>query len=156
MLHRIDGVYPMPDFVLGCKFSEGAILLYDLKPLFKAIPAFTQLAKQPELYSRVKASAGGYGVVWNDSLDLSRDEMWEHGWHNWNSDQLGTIDMEIDSELLRMMEDILRPYGLRPEDWAVMALEFCVFPATQNTAAKMLLGLTDRMDVTDQSAEKQI
>ena len=36
MLHRIDGVYPMPDFVLGCKFSEGAILLYDLKPLFKA------------------------------------------------------------------------------------------------------------------------
>lgn len=156
MLHRIDGVYPMPDFVLGCKFSEGAILLYDLKPLFKTIPAFTQLAKQPELYSQVKASAGGYGVIWNDSLDLSSEEIWEHGWPNWNSNKLVTIEIEVDSELLRMMEDMLRPYRLCPQDWAVMALEFCVYPATQNTAVKMLLGLTDRMDATDQSAEKQI
>ena len=145
MLHRIEGIYPMPDYVLGCKFSDGAILLYDLKPLFKTIPAFAQLIKQPGLYHKVAVSVGGYGIIWNDDLDLSSEEIWEHGWPEWDNEKLVTIEIEIEIEILQTLEKILRPYGLSPEDWCVMALEFCVFPATQNLAVEMLLNWQDRI-----------
>ena len=35
--------------------------------------------KSPELFFEVQVDAGGYGVVWNDELDLSCDELFENG-----------------------------------------------------------------------------
>ena len=43
---------------------------------------------------------------------------------------LETIIIEVDSDLLREVEEILMPYGLTPEDAAVLFLKFCVHPAT--------------------------
>lgn len=31
------------------------------------------------LFSCVAVDVGGYGIVWNDELDLSCDELWENG-----------------------------------------------------------------------------
>ena len=33
----------------------------------------------PELFSGVEVDVGGYGIVWNDDLDLSCDELFESG-----------------------------------------------------------------------------
>ena len=66
MFHKVKNVSPLPDFRLSVQFSEGVTKLYDVKPLFEKLPVFTALKD-------------GYGIIWGDELDLSCDELWEHG-----------------------------------------------------------------------------
>ena len=79
MFHKVKNVFPLPDFKLSVQFSEGATKIYDIKPLFDKIPAFAELKNNPEEFSCVTVDVGGYGIIWNDDLDLSCDELWENG-----------------------------------------------------------------------------
>ena len=79
MFHKIKSVAPISDFKLSIQFSEGVTKLYDVKPLFKKIPAFKQLANNPSEFTSVSVDVGGYGIIWDDDLDLSCDELWENG-----------------------------------------------------------------------------
>lgn len=79
MFHKIKSVSPLPDFKLSVQFSEGVVKLYDVKPLFEKIPAFAYLKSHPEEFACVGVDVGGYGIIWGDDLDLSCDELWEHG-----------------------------------------------------------------------------
>ena len=79
MFHKIKNVSPLPGFKLSVQSCEGVTKLYDVKPLFERLPVFADLEKHPEIFSGVSVDVGGYGVVWNDELDLSCDELWEHG-----------------------------------------------------------------------------
>lgn len=79
MFHKVKSVAPLSNFTLSVQFSEGVTKLYDLKPLFERIPAFLYLNENPAEYDCVSVDVGGYGIVWNDELDLSCDELWENG-----------------------------------------------------------------------------
>lgn len=79
MFHKLKAVYALPNFILRTHFVEGTHKLYDLKPLFNKVEAFQQLLTNQNLYTKVYVDVGGFGVVWNDELDLSCDEIWEHG-----------------------------------------------------------------------------
>ena len=79
MFHKIKDVNPMPDYHLSVQFSEGVTKVYDVKPLFGKIEAFKVLENNPALFADVTVDVGGYGVVWNDDLDLSCDELFENG-----------------------------------------------------------------------------
>lgn len=79
MFHKIKSVSPLSDFRLSVQFSEGVTKLYDLRPLFEKIPAFGYLKKNPAVFGSVCVDVGGYGIIWGDDLDLSCDELWEHG-----------------------------------------------------------------------------
>ena len=79
MFHKIKNVSPLPDFGLSVQFSEGVTKLYDVKPLFEKLPVFGDLKNHPEKFSCVSVDVGGYGIVWDDDLDLSCDELWENG-----------------------------------------------------------------------------
>lgn len=79
MFHKIKTVTPMQDYLLLVHFAEGQAKRYDLKPLFDQFPVFRSLADTPGLFEQVRVDAGGYGVSWNDDLDLSCDELWCHG-----------------------------------------------------------------------------
>ena len=138
MFHKLQGVFPMEDFVLGCKFQNGAIKLYDIKPLIREISAFAYFTEHPEAFKQVSISPGGYGIIWNDELDLSAEEVWVNGWPEWDEDKLVTVEIQVDAELYRLVAERLKPYGLTPEDGAVMALEALVFPATQDKAIEQL------------------
>jgi len=140
MNHIIQSVLPMDDFILGVKFVGGAIKLYDMNPLFSKLPEFAALREAPTLYSQVVVDTGGKGITWNDDLDLSADELWERGWPEWNEEKLVTIEIEIEEELLRKITQKLSPYGLTPEDWAVMCMELLVFPPTQQKSVALLSG----------------
>ena len=78
MFHKIKNVSPLPDYLLSVQFAEGCTKIYDVKPLFNQIPTFEEL-KDSQLFSDVTVDVGGYGIVWNDDLDLSCDELWENG-----------------------------------------------------------------------------
>ena len=79
MIHKIKSVSALPEYKLSVKFSEGITKIYDVKPLFEEIPIFAELERHSELFASVSVDVGGYGIVWNDELDLSCDELWENG-----------------------------------------------------------------------------
>ena len=79
MFHKVKSVSSLADFKLSVQFSEGVTKLYDVKPLFEKIPAFSYLKDHPDEFACAAVDVGGYGIIWNDELDLSCDELWEHG-----------------------------------------------------------------------------
>lgn len=79
MFHKVKSVAPLSGFKLSVQFSEGVTKLYDVKPLFETISAFRYLKDNPSEFDCVSVDVGGYGIVWNDDLDLSCDELWENG-----------------------------------------------------------------------------
>ena len=79
MFHKIKDVTPLPDFKLSVQFSEGVTKIYDIKELFDKIPVFIKLKENPLSFFDVVVDTGGYGIVWNDDIDLSCDELWDIG-----------------------------------------------------------------------------
>lgn len=79
MFHKVKAVRALPDFKLSVQFAEGITKIYDVTPLFDKWKAFRLLKKNPELFSDVEVDTGGYGIVWNDDIDLSCDELFENG-----------------------------------------------------------------------------
>lgn len=78
MFHKIKNVFPLPEFKLSVQFTEGVTKIYDVQPLFEKIQNFKSLKNNYE-FGNVYVDVGGYGIVWNDELDLSCDELWENG-----------------------------------------------------------------------------
>ncbi len=79
MFHKVKAVNALPDYRLSVQFSEGITKIYDVKPLFEKWPSFRALKDDSELFSGVEVDLGGYGIVWNDDLDLSCNELYENG-----------------------------------------------------------------------------
>ena len=79
MFHKMRAVHTLSDYRLYIQFSEGLTKIYDVKPLFTKWAAFKRLENEPELFNDVAVDTGGYGIVWNDELDLSCDELYENG-----------------------------------------------------------------------------
>ncbi len=79
MFHKVKSVSALPDFRLSVQFAEGITKIYDLDPLCSKWKSFNILKEQPELFWEVTVDQGGYGVIWNDELDLSCDELFENG-----------------------------------------------------------------------------
>lgn len=79
MFHKIKSVTALPDCLLRVQFVEGVTKIYDIKPLFPKWESFQELEEAPELLAEVQVDTGGYGIIWNDHLDLSCDELFENG-----------------------------------------------------------------------------
>ena len=79
LFYKVKNVSALPDYRLSVQFAQGITKLYDVKPLFEKVPVFAQLQNDPQEFACVTVDVGGYGIVWNDELDLSCDELWEHG-----------------------------------------------------------------------------
>lgn len=78
MFHKIKNVSALPEYKLSVQFSEGVTKIYDVKPLFDRLPAFRSLESNND-FGGVYVDVGGYGIIWNDELDLSCDELWDNG-----------------------------------------------------------------------------
>lgn len=79
VFHLIRSLSTTKDFHLIAQFDDGTIKSYDVERLSKRNPVFKEFKSNPELFAKAKVDAGGYGVVWNESLDLSSDEVWANG-----------------------------------------------------------------------------
>lgn len=79
MFHKVKAVNALPDYRLSVQFAEGITKIYDLKPLFDKWQVFNELKDDQELFYGVEVDEGGYGIVWNDDIDLSCDELYENG-----------------------------------------------------------------------------
>ncbi|MBQ8509855.1 MAG: DUF2442 domain-containing protein [Clostridia bacterium] len=79
MFHRVKEVKALPDFCLQVHFLNDVSKIYDVKMLIDKYPAFSVFRDVPDEFVSVQTDVGGYGVVWNDDLDISCDELWENG-----------------------------------------------------------------------------
>ena len=79
MFHKVKNVNALPDYRLSVQFCEGVTKIYDIKPLFEKLQVFGYFKEHEDEFFGVSADIGGYGIVWNDDLDLSCDELWENG-----------------------------------------------------------------------------
>ena len=78
MFHKIKNVFPLENYRLLVQFCVGITKLYDVKPLFEWKDVFKTLKKN-ELFYGVEVDVGGCGIIWNDDVDLSCEELWENG-----------------------------------------------------------------------------
>lgn len=74
---KISSVTALDGFRLRVRFDNGRETVYDCTQLL-ARPAFAALAN-PALFRTVRVDPGGYGVSWNDDIDLSEYELWTNG-----------------------------------------------------------------------------
>ena len=77
MFHKIKNVTPLQDFKLSIQFAEGITKIYDMKKLIENNKIFADL-KDINLFNSVEVDVGGYGVIWNDDIDISCDELFEN------------------------------------------------------------------------------
>ena len=78
MFHKVKNVAALDNYLLSVSFVEGVTKIYDVKPLFKKWDVFNRL-KEGHLFYDVQVDQGGYGVSWNDDIDLSCDELFSEG-----------------------------------------------------------------------------
>jgi hypothetical protein len=78
MFHRIKSVEPLNGLVLNVEFVDGTIKCYDVNPLLEKKEVFKDLA-QGGLFRFVRVDVGGYGISWNDYIDIACNELWENG-----------------------------------------------------------------------------
>lgn len=78
MFHKIKDVYALTDLKLSVQFANGSTKVYDVAPLLDKFAAFKPL-KEEELFSSVEVDVGGCGIIWNDDIDLSCEELWANG-----------------------------------------------------------------------------
>ena len=78
MFHKIKDVTALPNYKLSIQFAEGITKIYDVKLLFDKHKTFEEL-RDEKVFSTVQVDIGGYGVIWNDDIDLSCDELFANG-----------------------------------------------------------------------------
>ncbi len=84
MFYRVKSVEPLDNFILLINFENGSKKYYDVKTLFNKFSAFKDLLNISGLFNQVKVDIGGYGILWNDNIDLSCNELWNNGFSELN------------------------------------------------------------------------
>ena len=74
---RIEAVRPLGSLRLLVRFRNGEERTYDCGPLLSR--SEFGLLSDPGLFQAVHVDPGGYGISWNDDIDLSEYELWTNG-----------------------------------------------------------------------------
>lgn len=60
-----------------------------------------------------------------------------------DKDNMEVIEIEVDSDLLEQLKEVITPMGLTPEELVQMFFEWCVDPETRDDAMAWLLAHKD-------------
>ena len=71
---KIQSVQPSENRRLLVKFANGVERIYDCNQLLHLEPF--KLLQNEAFFRSVRVDPGGYGISWNDDVDLSEDELW--------------------------------------------------------------------------------
>ena len=76
MFYKVKKVTPLKEYILEVTFENDIIKYYDVSQLFQKWTVFQNLKTVNGLFEQVKVDKGGYGISWNDEIDLSCNELW--------------------------------------------------------------------------------
>ena len=74
---RIVSAQAVGDRTLLIKFTDHAIKQYDVSRLLDN-PMFAPL-RNPGFFRNFRLEPGGYGIIWNEDIDISEYELWQNG-----------------------------------------------------------------------------
>ena len=74
---KIISAQVLDDRTLLIEFSQNQIKKYDISQLLSK-EMFAPL-QNPSFFKSFKIEAGGYGLVWNEDIDISEFELWKNG-----------------------------------------------------------------------------
>lgn len=77
MYPKVKSVKVFKDTQLEIMFEGNIRRIYDCYRIMQEEP-FKGL-KDKALFKNVRIDSGGYGISWNDDIDLSESELWIHG-----------------------------------------------------------------------------
>lgn len=77
--HTIKKVKTLKDMIIQVTFKNGIRKEYDIKQLIEKFGAFEELQNE-DLFNKAKVDIGGYGIIWNENIDLSCEEIWKNGY----------------------------------------------------------------------------
>lgn len=75
MFYTVQSVEAKDNYILAVLFTDGVRTEYDVKPLFEKWEVFNDLKNIRGLFQQVKVDAGGFGISWNDEIDLASEEL---------------------------------------------------------------------------------
>lgn len=81
---KIQYIKALEHYRLLIIFENGEIRLFSLLSKLHQYPY--SLLKEDDLFQNVRLDSGGYGISWNDDIDISENELWQ------NSSLLTTIN----------------------------------------------------------------
>ena len=67
----------LENFRILAFFSDGSVKEFDFKPLLKE-GVYKDLSN-PAFFKTAKVDAGGYGISWNDLIDIDSNDIWVMG-----------------------------------------------------------------------------
>jgi hypothetical protein len=79
MFHTVEAVKALPDFHLNVLFRNGEEKVYDTRLLIEKHEPFQSFKLTCGLFEQVKIDSGGYGVYWNDEIDIGCNELYVNG-----------------------------------------------------------------------------
>lgn len=79
MSPKIKNVKPFAEYTLLVAFENGERKKYGIETACKKWDVFQNLLTIPSLFEQVKLDQGGYGISWNDEIDLSANELYQNG-----------------------------------------------------------------------------
>lgn len=79
MFHQIFNIATTEKHTMIAHFTDGEFRVVNIKQLADEFHQFQTLIANQELFKKAQVDVGGYGIVWDDELDLSADYVYEHG-----------------------------------------------------------------------------
>ena len=80
MFHKVEAVKVVSKYIIEVIFEDRTKKYYDISKLFDKWEVFQDLTKIEGLFESVKVDNGGYGISWNEEIDLSCNELWNNGY----------------------------------------------------------------------------
>ena len=77
MFHKATNVSYLEGTALEVSFQDGSVKRFDMACLFDKYPQLMALRNRNLFLSG--RLAGGYGIIWNDELDIEMETIYEEG-----------------------------------------------------------------------------
>lgn len=76
--HRISRAEVLDNYTIIVEFINGEKVRYNIEILIDNYEMFKPL-KDKRLFNQCKVDKQGYGLYWNDDIDISCNELWDNG-----------------------------------------------------------------------------
>lgn len=118
MFFKIKDIEILQDFLIKSNFENAVVKYYDFKPLFKRYDVFKPL-QDSAFFSQAVVDCGGYGIKWNDDIDIDASEIWYNGTTELNTEidivnYLNAVVNEPETKLfMKALNDVAKSKGVR-------------------------------------------
>lgn len=92
LMHAISICFKK-DVTLEATFQDGTVIRYDMSRLFSKYPQLEELRRDRNLFLNGHLDPGGYGIIWNDELDIDATSIYECG------EVIGHVETTINQQI---------------------------------------------------------